>query len=391
MIENFDWNQFIFFPEDSSNEENLCVDNNVVNTPDVVSEFVVPESLRLLGYYNKPNQKMNPETVKVREAQQIYDLLTKSFENYTCQGEEYSEIINVFETAVFVFKDSNANLYAFFPHDKIARLSNVVYNKYHICKSTGVLRKWFKPGERFFVDSNVDNDFVNTNEIILSKNRTKINRYSGSDTEFVIPNFVREIGWHAFSKCISLKKVEIQDGVRVVGDDAFYYCENLEELILPDSVEHIGKYAFCGCHSLKNIKLPNHLDSISTSTFAECLSLASIEISDSVKHIYSDAFDNCSKIRTISLPANLISISEKAFQSCINLKQIRFPKSLIEIDSKAFRYCRSLSEIWFYNGNIEIGDRAFLGCHIHILHTNALYENKFKKIFPNAHIVCDIV
>lgn len=76
MIENFDWNQFIFFPEDSSNEENLCVDNNVVNTPDVVSEFVVPESLRLLGYYNKPNQKMNPETVKVREAQQIYDLLT---------------------------------------------------------------------------------------------------------------------------------------------------------------------------------------------------------------------------------------------------------------------------------------------------------------------------
>ena len=108
MIENFDWNQFIFFPEDSSNEEYLCVDNNVVNTPDEVSEFVVPESLRLLGYYNKPNQKMNPETVKVREAQQIYDLLTKSFENYTCQGEEYSEIINVFETAIFVFKDSKA-------------------------------------------------------------------------------------------------------------------------------------------------------------------------------------------------------------------------------------------------------------------------------------------
>lgn len=41
--------------------------------------------------------------------------------------------------------------------------------------------------------------------------------------------------------------------------------------------------------------------------------------------------------------------------------------------------------------NTPIGDRAFLGCHIHILHTNALYENKFKKIFPNAHIVCDIV
>lgn len=388
MIENFDWNQFIFFPEDSSNEEYLCVDNNVVNTPDEVSEFVVPESLRLLGYYNKPNQKMNPETVKVREAQQIYDLLTKSFENYTCQGEEYSEIINVFETAIFVFKDSNANLYAFFPHDKIARLSNVIYNQKFICKVSGVLKKWFKLGEDFF---NTSSNAITSSDIIYNKRSGTIKKYSGTDSEYVVPGFVYEIGRRAFEQCNTLKRVVVSDGVRIIEKDAFYYCENLEEIIISDTVEFINNYVFCGCHSLKRVKLPSKLDVIGLNMFAECLSLESISIPDSVTGIYGDAFENCPKLYDVALPRSLEKISDKAFQSCSSLRKMKFPKSLKRIDDKAFRYCKSLSEVWFYNGDISIGDRAFLGCHIHILHTNALYENKFKKIFPNAHIVCDIV
>ena len=93
------------------------------------SEIVVPNELRMLGYYNQPGQKMYPETEKVASANELCKLLSFSFKSRNDLSEPYNEIAKVYDTAVLIFKDREANLYAFFPHGNIARLTNVVYNK----------------------------------------------------------------------------------------------------------------------------------------------------------------------------------------------------------------------------------------------------------------------
>ena len=401
MTDNFDWNQFLAISEDNSKEtvsynntnDDISIDTLSKEIVNLESEIVVPNELRMLGYYNQPGQKMYPETEKVASANELCKLLSLSFKSRNDLSEPYNEIAKVYDTAVLIFKDRDANLYAFFPHGNIARLTNVVYNKKLICKTEGILKKWFKPGMNFFstTSSNHTQDSNNdSQEVIYANKRSKIIKYSGTAFEFITPVFVKEIGWHAFDHCKTLRRVVISNGMNIVGDDAFYYCENLEDIDISDSVEYVGKFAFCGCHKLIKIKLPQHLKHIWSATFCECLSLASIVLPDSIEYIHCDAFENCPNLKSLTLPTNLKYIGDKAFQSCTSLRSMRFPSKLTKMEDKAFRYCRSLSEVWFLNGNIEIGDRAFLGCPIHTVHVSNQYEKTFSRLFPQAKIICDI-
>ena len=86
--------------------------------------------LRLIGYYNKPNQTMHEETEFVEEAACLAERLKISFDslrNNSLTDAIFKSILN--SNAVFILKDRDNNLYAYFPCKNIARISNVVYNK----------------------------------------------------------------------------------------------------------------------------------------------------------------------------------------------------------------------------------------------------------------------
>ena len=81
-------------------------------------------------------------------------------------------------------------------------------------------------------------------------------KYSGSDTEVIIPDSVKIIGDWAFDGCENLKSITIPDGVTEIGGGAFKDCSSLKSITIPDSGAEIGKYAFRGCPPELTIRAP---------------------------------------------------------------------------------------------------------------------------------------
>ena len=104
------------------------------------------------------------------------------------------------------------------------------------------------------------------------------------------------IGGGAFSKCRSLKSIEIPDGVTSIGVSAFNWCGSLKSIKIPDSVTSIGDSVFSGCTSLKSIEIPNSVTSIGDSAFSGCIGLTSIIIPNSVTSMGDEVFNMCKAI-----------------------------------------------------------------------------------------------
>ncbi len=103
--------------------------------------------LRLLGYYHFPNQDMKPETEFVEDANVLADLLDASVMSLLGNPETDKELIEIInDGAVFIFKDENSNLYGFFTKNKIARITNVQFNKRAITQVPLKYKAWFYPG-----------------------------------------------------------------------------------------------------------------------------------------------------------------------------------------------------------------------------------------------------
>ena len=103
---------------------------------------------RLLGYYNFPNQVMNPETERTEEAQELAPLLELSIQSLYDNPYTDDDLRKVITTpAVFVFKSEEDNLYAFYTKDKTARITGVVYNRKDITQVPLKYKAWFYPGQ----------------------------------------------------------------------------------------------------------------------------------------------------------------------------------------------------------------------------------------------------
>ena len=183
-----------------------------------------------------------------------------------------------------------------------------------------------------------------------------------SATEYIIPDYVTEIGNSAFYGCSSLKSITIPNGVTSIGDSAFFGCSSLTSITIPDGVTSIGASAFCFCSSLTSITIPGGVTSIGYSAFFGCSSLTSITIPDGVTSIGGYAFDGCSGLTSITIPDGVTSIGSFAFRDCSGLTSITIPDGVTSIGDCAFRNCSSLKSITIPDGVTSIGSYAFYGC-----------------------------
>lgn len=108
--------------------------------------------MRLIGYYNKPNQNMNEETVRVDEAQKLAQLLGATF----LQLVRNDDVDAVFKSVlrgntVFILKGEDGNLYAYYPYRKIARLTDVRYVRRDVTPVPLKYKAWFVPGSEIAV------------------------------------------------------------------------------------------------------------------------------------------------------------------------------------------------------------------------------------------------
>lgn len=146
---------------------------------------------RLLGYYSFPNQKMNPESEQVAEAERIAPLLELSIHSLYQNSETDIELKKAIEVpTVFVFKGEDGSLCAYFTKEKIARVTGVVYNQKDIKQVSLRYKAWFYPGQRINL---LQQKNENKSQLIDETKRKVSTNVKRRDTQVRTPRSSRNI------------------------------------------------------------------------------------------------------------------------------------------------------------------------------------------------------
>ena len=224
--------------------------------------------------------------------------------------------------------------------------------------------------------------------VLYNYDKTKLVCYPAAktDTSFVIPGMVTEIGEYAVAGGYNLKSITVGDNVETIGVDAFSYCYSLtsatieseadfseanlqfkkdgfkymvldnnsvklvqggsypSNVVIPETVTAgstftvtaIGDYTFAWNYDIESVVIPESVTSIGNNAFYYCGNLASVNIPDAVTEIGYTAFYNCYSLDSIAIGANVKSIGQRAFYNCYNLKSVQIPLSVTRIDYYAF-------------------------------------------------------
>jgi len=113
---------------------------------------------------------------------------------------------------------------------------------------------------------------------LYTKDKTQIIQYAGpkTETEFIVPASVTEIGSGAFSGADHLTGIILPAKLEFIDYDAFYNCKGLTSIVIPSGVIEIAEYAFDSCLNLKKIELPLSLSYIGEDAFHRCRSLTEV-------------------------------------------------------------------------------------------------------------------
>ncbi|GIT38148.1 MAG: hypothetical protein Ct9H300mP7_0690 [Verrucomicrobiota bacterium] len=147
-------------------------------------------------------------------------------------------------------------------------------------------------------------------------------------TRVTIPDSVTGIGYAAFSKCGSLKSIDVGEGnTEYSSGDGVLFDKNKTVLIhfpagkgghytIPDGVTSIGDHAFIQCARLTSVTIPDSVTSIGALAFRDCYGLKSVRIPDSITKIKMGAFSSCSNLTSIIFEGNApFSFRVDAFSS----------------------------------------------------------------------------
>lgn len=232
--------------------------------------------------------------------------------------------------------------------------------------------------------------------------------YDKSLQTIKIPDSVKIINAHAFSRCFLLREVEIPDGVENIYDGTFTDCTRLQSVKMPKDAISIGEWAFSGCSSLERINIQNGMKSIKKGAFCGCENLQNIEIPNSVTSIDGGAFNYCLKLTdgrlndnytirdgilfsrqftelvssinfneiSYVVPDSVEKICHSAFYKCNSLQIIEIPDSVIAIENDAFFNCGALKEIRAYCDRALLNERVTRACFPRI--TKLVSHGEFK-------------
>ena len=178
---------------------------------------------------------------------------------------------------------------------------------------------------------------------------TKLLQYAlgKTDTEFVVPDSVSELGIGVFASSPYLNKItfNIDSAITTIPKHAFYYSVFINEIQLPEAVTVIEESAFSFCQALKVINIPQNLVTVGNEAFNLCKSLPDFEIPATVKTIGANAFAYCESLTRIDIPDGVTYIGDSAMEGCIGAIEITIPKSVISYGNKMFFGSSNLKNI----------------------------------------------
>ena len=126
-----------------------------------------------------------------------------------------------------------------------------------------------------------ENDhYTAENGLLYNKDKSVLLLYPAGKTEseFVVPDTVKEIAPNAFYYASRLESVTLPEGLQKIGSGAFLNCRRLESIVLPSALETLGSQAFADCTGLAEVTLPagGNLTEIGRQAFYGCTGLQTV-------------------------------------------------------------------------------------------------------------------
>ena len=193
-------------------------------------------------------------------------------------------------------------------------------------------------------------------------------------TQISVPKAVTSIGNSAFKGDARLYMVYMKDmdysALTTIGDSAFEGCSALEafcsdtQFLLPTSLREIGDHAFYECKHIKSVNLETGaLTAMGEYAFADCIGLTDAVMSKTLAVIPKYAFYGCTALASLkfeSKSGQWVKIDEHAFEGCYGLTALVLPGTISEVADFAFAGCTNLYRVVVKNDNLTIGKtRAF--------------------------------
>ena len=220
-----------------------------------------------------------------------------------------------------------------------------------------------------------------------------LTKYTGDETEVVIPEGVVTIGKNAFYENKKITEIVMPDSVIKIDSNAFEKCAKLKAISFSKNLESIGYKAFVRCKALKEIELPSTLKELGSGCFAGCEKLTSITCSSEVFEMGDNPFVSYDEKPTVGIadkdgfiifagvlysyvgeskkievPDGVTHIAKVLFKSGLNswekkydIEEVILPASVKYIGNSAFKNCKKLKSISM-PADVEIGEHVFDGC-----------------------------
>lgn len=227
-----------------------------------------------------------------------------------------------------------------------------------------------------------------------------VSRYSGTDTELVIPDTYMgapvtaigyETGRSVFYGNTTLQRVVVPDSVEYIGEGAFSECLALSEIELPDHGLYIGENAFEGTAYYETaanwesglLYIGRHLIeadpavagtsctvragtlSVADYAFADCAELAEIDLPDTLTAIGAGVFEGTAYYNTLTNWTNdgLLVYGTYLLDSHAAAEHA-VPAGTTLIASRAFSHNSAMKEITVPASVQYMGRGVFLGCNL---------------------------
>ena len=134
------------------------------------------------------------------------------------------------------------------------------------------------------------------------------------------------------------------------------YTGTETNVIIPDCVKHISIGAFANCTTMESVFIPDSVNSISYRAFKNCTNLKSVRMSKDAWSVASDAFDGCTSLadengfaiidnklyayfgdaEVVAIPEGVTAIGNGVFCAKYGVKEIVLPESIEEVGYDAF-------------------------------------------------------
>lgn len=241
----------------------------------------------------------------------------------------------------------------------------------------------------------------------LSEDGTVLIRYTGTTSEYRLPDSVQVVSYGAFSNCsiekfildrnvewitmppgsesfqymfenAGVKEIEIEDGVEEIPIYLFAKT-SIETIVIPSSVSTIGIKAFYNCDNLKKIEFSKNsqISQIDNFAFSSNVKLESIKFNSSAVgcscNIGKGAFFNNSILKELFIDENfnLVGIGDFAFAKFNYLDThyngvkinsdsgMIIPASVQSIGCGAFSYLKNIGPAWMEPGKYTISSDVY--------------------------------